>query len=344
MVRYAYCAPLAAVCLIFGATLDTAAADPVADFYRGKKITAVVPFGSGGSYGLFTQMAARHMPKHIPGNPVIVPQYMPGAGGNKATSYVYNVAARDGSYIAMVPDGLVISSVLRPNKIKYKPAEFTWIGSMERFPTVLMVRGDSGFRSIADLFKGQLILSSSGRGSQSFLTPALLRWLTGAKIKIVQGYKGVRKMMNAMERGETQGVSVGYSAWLNLKADWLKSGYIFPLVQFGVRKESDLPDTPLAIDLAKTPEAKAVTRFMASSSEIGRSFVVPPKVPGDRIAALRTAFDKMVKDPGFLAEVKKRRLIIDPAPGAQIQKAVNRAAAIDPKIAKLMRTAIFGAK
>lgn len=271
MVRYALCAPLVALCLLAGATVNPAGADGVADFYRGKTIHAIVPFGSGGSYGLFTQMASRHMPKHIPGNPVIVPQYMPGAGGNKSTSYVYNVAARDGSYMAMVPDGLVISSVLRPKKIKYKPAEFTWIGSTERMPTVLMVRGDSGFKSIDDTLKRELVLGSSGRGSQSFLAPSLLRWLTGGKFKIVQGYKGLRRVINAMERGEVQGVSVGFSAWKNLKPGWLKSGFIVPIAQFGVRKESDLPNTPLAIDLAKTPEAKAVARFMTSNAEIGRA-------------------------------------------------------------------------
>ena len=181
MIGYKRLAPFAAAFLLVG----TANADPVADFYRGKTITSVVPFGSGGSYGLFTQMAARHMPKHIPGNPSIVPKYMPGAGGNKATNYTYNVAPRDGSHMAMVPDGLVISAVIRPKKIKFKPAECTWLGSIERMPTVLMVRGDSGFKTIADLAKQEVILGSSGRRSQSFLAPATLRWMTRGKIKIV---------------------------------------------------------------------------------------------------------------------------------------------------------------
>ena len=344
MIRSGLCVAGVAMCVVAGATVSSAAADAVADFYRGKTITAVVPFGSGGSYGLFTQLASRHMPKFIPGNPTIVPQYMPGAGGNKATNYVYNVAPRDGSYIAMVPDGLVISSVLRPKKIKYKPTEFTWIGSIERAPTVLMVRRDSGFKTVSDLRDRELILGSSGRGSGTFLFPSLLRWLTSGKIKLVQGYKGVRRMMNAMEQGEVQGTTVGFSAWKNLKADWLKSGFIVPLAQFGVQKESDLPNVALAIDLAKTPEEKAVARFMASNAEIGRSFVVPPKVPADRIAALRAAFDQMVKDPAFLAEIKKRKLQINPAPGAQVQEAVARAAAAGPKLARTMRSAIFGAK
>jgi tripartite-type tricarboxylate transporter receptor subunit TctC len=271
-----------------------------------------------------------------------VPQHMPGAGGNKGTNFLYNVAPKDGSTIGMVPDGLVISSVLRPDQIKYKPAEFTWIGSVERLPTVLMIRSGGTVKSVADLASRELVVGSSGRGSGTYLFPSLLRWLTGGKVKIVQGYKGVRDMINAMERGEVQGTAVGYGAWLNLKSDWIESGYIIPLAQFGVEKEPTLPDTPLASDLGRTADAKSVARFMASNAQIGRGFVVPPRVPGDKIAALRTAFDSMLKDPAFVADLKQRNLVIKPASGAEVQQAVEEAVAIGARLGPIMRAEVFG--
>lgn len=343
MIIWAWRALVVSLCSFAAVAPFRAAADPVADFYRGRTVTAVVPFGAGGGYALYTQLLSQHMPAFIPGKPTIVPQYMPGAGGIKATNYVYNVAPKDGSLISMVPDTVVLASVLQPKSIKFKVNEFIWLGTLERVNNILAVRADSGIRTFADLDKTEAVLGSTGRGSPTFLLPSLARWLTPAKIKIVQGYKGGREMFQAMETGELMGTTISWGVWKALKGAWFRDGSAVPIMQFGLRREADLPDVPLAVDYAKTPEQKTVARFMASNTEIGRSFVVPPGVADDKVAALRDAFDRMVRDPGFI-EAAKGKILLNPASGAEVQNVVAEASALDPKIADIVRTAIFGSK
>jgi tripartite-type tricarboxylate transporter receptor subunit TctC len=334
---------LISFCSLAVAAPLSARADPVADFYRGKTVTAVVPFGAGGGYALYTQLLSQHMPRFIPGTPNIVPQYMPGAGGIKATNYVYNVAPKDGSLISMVPDTVVLASVLQPKTIKFKVNEFIWLGTLERVNNVLAVRADSGIRTFADLGRTEAVLGSTGRGSPTFLLPSLARWLSPAKMKIVQGYKGGREMFQAMETRELMGTTISWGVWKALKGDWFRNGSAVPIMQFGMRREADLPEVPLAIDLATTPEQKTVARFMASNTEIGRSFVAPPGMAAEKVTALRDAFDRMVRDPAFIAAAKGK-ILLNPASGAEVQKVVADASALDARVADIVRTAIFGGK
>lgn len=340
---------LGVACALFcGAAVGFAGpaqADEIADFYKDKQVSVIVPFGAGGGYALYTQILTRHFPKYLPGSPTMVPQYMPGAGGIKAANYVYNVAPKDGSVISMVSDSVVLASVISPKNVKYKVNEFTWIGAMERVNNILAIRKDTGIRSVADLKKTEAVMGSSGRGSPTFLLPSLVRWMEpGAKVKIVQGYKGINPMFKALEQGEINGMTVSWGAWKSLRGKWFTDGYVHAIVQFGVKREKDFPDVPLALELANTPEEKSVARFMASNAEVGRSWVVPPKVPGARVAALRKAFDAMVKDEAFIAESLKNKVMLSPASGQEVQDAVKEASAVDDKLAELVRSAIFGAK
>ena len=326
------------------ATIHAAAparADAVADFYKGKTITIVVSFGAGGAYGLYTQLLARHLSKFVPGNPTFVPNYMPGAGGIKATNYIYNVAARDGSVIGIPPDTLVLSNVLTPDKVKYKSSDFRWIGAVVRSNNVLVMRSDAA-KSMDDIAKKHTVVGGAGPGSPSIMMPLLLRWMTGGDMKVVAGYKGSGDIMIAIERGELQGAVFGWTSWKSLRGKWLESGWAVPIVQFGVEKENDLANIPLAHEITKTPEARKVVSFMSSSGAIGRSYVLPPKAPDDRLAALRTAFDKMVKDPEFLDDAKRRNAEIKPATGAWVQQKVEEAMKIDAALAETARKAVFG--
>ncbi|MPY70889.1 MAG: hypothetical protein GEU92_12455 [Alphaproteobacteria bacterium] len=339
---------LGAACAVFcGVAAGFAAsaqADAIADFYKGKQVAVIVPFGAGGGYALYTQIVTRHLPKFVPGNPTMVPQYMPGAGGVKAANYVFNVAPKDGSVISMVSDSVVLAAVISPKNVKYRVNEFTWIGTMERVNNVLAIRADTGVKTVADLAKAEAVVGSSGRGSPTYLLPSLVRWLAPeSKIKIVQGYKGINPMFLAIEQGELNGVTVSWTVFKSLRGPWFKDGFANAVVQFGTRREPDLPDVPLAIEIAKTDQQKAVARFMASNAEIGRSFVVPPGVPGARIEALRAGFDRMVQDPAFKEEAVKNGVQLTPATGANVQQAVKEASAISPELAELVRTAIFGA-
>ena len=321
-----------------------AKSDPIEDFYRGKTITSIVPFGPGGGYGIYNQIMARHLGGFIPGKPNIVPQYMPGAGGIVASNYMYNVARRDGLTMAMVSDSVALASVIDADKIRYKVNDFIWIGAIERVNNVTAVRVDSGIAHLDDLKAKSIILGGSGPGSPTSLLPALMRWLQPYNIKVVEGYEGINPMFIAMERNEIAGMTVSWTIFKSLRKTWFESGFALPIVQFGSRKEPDLPNVPLAIDIAQTPEQKAVARFLASNVDVGRSFIFPPGVADDRVASVRAAFDKMVLDPKFKEEITKAGFDLSPATGKEVQEAVAQATALDEKMIKAIQTAIGSAK
>jgi len=312
-------------------------AETVEEFYKGKTITAIVPFGPGGGYSIYTQIAARHLPKFVPGNPTVVAQHMPGAGGIGASNHVFNLARRDGTVMAMVSDSVALASVIDADKIKYKVNDFVWLGAIERVNNVMAVRADTGVKSFDDLASKEIALGASGPGSPTSLLPALLRWMSPAKLKTVEGYPGISQMFAAVERSEVAGMTVSWTIFKSLKGDWFKNGTMVPVVQFGSVKESDLQNVPLANDIARTPEQKAVSRFMASNVDVGRSFILPPGVPADRVAALRAAFDRMVTDAAFKEEITKAGFELSPATGQQVQDAVALATRIDDKLAETIR-------
>ena len=332
-----------ALAVIAGAQ-SAAAADAVEDFYKGKTVNSVVPFGPGGGYATYSQIVQRHLGRHIPGSPQIVLQFRPGAGGIVASNYLYNTAPRDGLTIAMVSDSVALASVIEADRIKYKVNEFVWLGAIERVNNVLGVRADSGVRTAGDLLKTEVILGSSGTGSPTFLLPALLRWLAPMKVRTIEGFSGIPPMFLAIERKEIHGTTVSWSIFKTLRKEWFASGYMVPVIQFGSQKEKDLPNVALSIDLAKTPQQQTVARFMASNVDVGRSFVVPPGVPAERVAALRGAFDRMVKDPAFVDDMAKAGFDLSPATGQEVQEAVAQATRLDAETAAIIRDTISKAK
>ena len=332
-----------ALCLILVAKLD-AHADDVETFYKGKNLTSVVPFGPGGGYATYSQIMARHFGRFVPGQPQIVLQFRPGAGGIVASNYLYNAAPRDGSVMAMVSDAVALASVIDADKTKYNVNEFIWLGAIERVNNVLAVRADSGVREVRDMLKTEVIVGSSGAGSPTGLLPALLRWLAPYKLRTIEGFSGINPMFLAIERNEISGATVSWTIFKTLRKQWFETGYAVPIVQFGSVKEKDLPNVPLAVDLAHTPEQKAVARFMASNVDVGRSFIVPPGVPAERVAALRGAFDRMVKDRAFIDDITKAGFDLSPATGLQVQEAVAQATKLDAELAKVISETISRAK
>ena len=317
-----------------------AEAQSVAEFYKDKTITAIVPFGPGGGYSIYTQILARHLPKFVPGQPQIVAQHMPGAGGILASNHVYNVAKRDGTVLATVSDSVVLASVIDADKVKYNVNDFIWIGAIERVNNVLAVRADTGVTTFDDLGSIEIVHGASGPGSPTSLLPALLRWLAPVKIKTVEGYPGISQMFAALESREISAMTVSWTIFKSLKKDWFEQKFLRPIVQFGTTRDADLPDVPLAVDLAATPDQKAVARFMASNVDVGRSFILPPQVPAERVEALRTAFDRMVRDPAFLADIDKAGFQMSPATGREVQEAVALASRIEPPLAQMIRNIV----
>jgi tripartite-type tricarboxylate transporter receptor subunit TctC len=321
-----------------------AAANDVEQFYKGRTITSVVPFGPGGGYAIYSQIMARHLGKFIPGSPQIVLQYRPGAGGMVASNYVYNVAPRDGSVMAMVSDAVALAAVTDAEKAKYKVNEFIWLGAIERVNNVLAVRSDTGVRAFRDLLRTEVAVGGSGAGSPTSLLPALLRWLEPVKIKTIDGYTGINPMFIAIERNEIAGATVSWTIFKTLRRPWFESGFLTPIVQFGSVKEKDLPNVPLALELARTEEQRAVARFMASNVDVGRSFILPPGAPADRIQALRAAFDRMVKDPAFVEDITKAGFELSPASGAAVQQAVAQATKLDAGLTRIVQDMVSRAK
>jgi tripartite-type tricarboxylate transporter receptor subunit TctC len=318
------CSAFGLLALLVLAMPTAARAQSVAQFYSGKTINILIGAGEGGAYSLYGQLAAEYLRKLVPGNPTVIVQSMPGAGGIKTTDYLANVAPKDGTALGMLLDLAAATQVLQPRAVRYDLSKFSVVGSFVTDNPVVMVRGDTGVRSFADLKKKSIIVGASGKGSQTYVHPALLKDVLGADIKIVTGYRGSADISLALERGEVQAQSATWVSWQARHIDWIKQGQIIPIVQVGLKKEPDLADVPLMLDLATADEDRQVLELMSSGSQIGRALFAPPGVPADRIAALRTAFDTMVNDPGFREAAAKRKLVITPTRGDEVQGIVQK--------------------
>jgi tripartite-type tricarboxylate transporter receptor subunit TctC len=317
-----------------------AAADAVADFYKGKTVTITVGADAGGSTSHYALLVSDHLARHLPGNPNVVVQHMPGAGGIRAHNFVFNAAAKDGTNLLMPIDTMVVSELLYPEGIKYKSDQFSWIGTIVQTNAVLAVRGDTGVKTFDDLKTKPVIMASAGKGSQMSLVPAMLNGLMGTKMKVVTGYSGSAKSLLSIEQNETHGATITWGSWKLQRADWFKSGFMVPIVQLGLYKEPDLPSVPMAHDLVSDPGDKQIVQLMSTLSPLGRGLAGPPRMPRDRLMALRAALDRVVKDPEFLNEAEKRKLPINPLSGAEVEKVVGTVVAMSPDLLKKAQRAI----
>ncbi|HEX9903727.1 MAG TPA: hypothetical protein VGA77_02065 [Propylenella sp.] len=324
----------------------TATADPIADTYRGRTVTILFGYSVGGTYGQYSLLISEFLSKHIPGNPNVITQSMPGAGGLKATNYAYNVLPKDGLGLFMPPDSLIVSQLLRPDAARYEADGFTWLGNVVESNSVIVVTRRSGIRTFEDAMKREVVMSSTGTGSQTFLIPKMLNGVFDTKFKIIMGYKGSQGSTHAMELGEVHGVSLTWLTLIKNRANWFDDSphptKAIPIVQVGFRKEADLKDVPLASEIAKTKEDRQIVNFVASLGPIGRGLVVPPGVSKDLIVALRKAFDGMIKDPAFIAAANKRGLRVEPKTGAEVQQIVSEVLEISPDVVARARKAILG--
>jgi tripartite-type tricarboxylate transporter receptor subunit TctC len=327
-----FSAILGFVSVLTAAIASPAAAQSASPFYAGKTVNILVGAGEGGAYSIYGQLAAEYLRKLLPGNPTVIVQSMPGAGGIKATDYLANVAPKDGTALGMLLDLAAATQMLQPRAVRYDLSKFSVIGSFVTDNPVVMVRGDTGVRNFAEFKDKQIIVGASGRGSQTYIHPALLRDVLGAKIKIVTGYRGSSDISLALERGEVQAQSATWVSWLARHADWIKQRQIVPIVQVGLKKERDLPEVPLMLELATADEDRQVLEFMSSGSQIGRALFAPPGVPADRIAELRAAFDAMIKDRAFQEAAAKRKLVIAPTPGAEVQTIIQKVVSYAPAV------------
>ena len=313
------------------------------DFFSGKTISILLGSGKGGAYALYGQLAGEYLRKRIPGNPTVVVQTMTGAGGIKASDYLANVAPKDGTTLGILLDLAAATQMLQPRSVRYDLSKMPVIGSFVTDNPVLMVRADAGIRSFADLKTRSIIVGASGKGSQTYIHPALLKDILGANIKIVTGYRGSTDITLAMERGEVQAQSATWISWKARQSAWISEGRIIPLVQVGLKKEDDLTQVPLMLELATSDPDRQVLEFMSSGSQIGRALFAPPGVPADRVSILRAAFESMVKDPAFLQDAAKRNLVVKPTSGPAVQTIIQNVVSYPPAVIERAR-AISGVK
>ena len=331
---------LAAVA-IFAIALATgsgANADSVEDFYKNKTLTIVVGFGAGGSYGIYGRLLANAMRKYVPGNPAVTPQFMPGGGSLKAINYLYNAAPQDGTYIGMGIPQLAFNQLIFTKGIKFDMRHFSYIGRLADDEVVFMVRSDApGGGTVAGAKERQVVVGGSGKGTHTYMIPAAMNRLVGTKFKIVLGYKGAEAEWLAMERNEIQGMTGAWLNWQSAKQDWIDKKFIRPIVVVGMSPNPDLPNVPLLIDLAVNASDRQVLEFISSPTQIGRSVLAPPNVPAARVAVLRAAFQKAVKDKDFLAGAEKVSLPVRAASGDEIQAAVQKVLSSSPELVKRVK-------
>jgi tripartite-type tricarboxylate transporter receptor subunit TctC len=298
-----------------------ARADAVADFYKGKNVNLIVSYGPGGGYDVYARVLARHMGKHIPGNPNIVVQNMPGAGSMRGTNYLYNVAPKDGTAFGTFARNMPLVGVLKTSKnIQFDPAKFTWLGSSSSYANdayLLLMRKDAKVKSIEDARRPggpPIILGSTAEGASSDAIGVVQRDMLGFNIKLVPGYTDSGVLFLAIERGEVDGRNVGLSAVLSNKPEWLKpGGPMRVLLQFARKtRHPDFPDAPTARELARTPEDRNVIEMLELPYFFARPYAAPPGVPADRAKALQKAFLDTHKDPAYIADAKKLNIDVSP--------------------------------
>lgn len=308
-----------------------AQANPVADFYRGKTVNVLIGVGVGGEYDLQARLVARHIGKHIPGNPTVVPQNMTGAGGLRMANYLYTVAARDGTFIGMIANSFPALQAAGLPGVQFDAGKMQWLGTIAPVVETMAVWHTTGIKSIEDVRKRETVAGASGRGAITYTYPALMNELLGTRFKIVTGYTGGNQINLAMERGEVEARNNTWSSWKATKAAWLAEKKIVVIAQAGP-KAADL-DAPSLEELARNAEDRQLIALVMSGARLGRPFATNADVPPERVAALRAAFAATMKDPEFLAEAKSLGFEVNPVLGEAMQKIVEQVLATPRPVA-----------
>jgi tripartite-type tricarboxylate transporter receptor subunit TctC len=316
----------AIACIVaLGLPLPVDAQDAVAEFYKGKQVAITVGFGSGGSASLYSQVLARHMGRHMPGNPNFFVQHMPGAGGLLVTNNSANNAPRDGTVFTITDRAVPLEPLLGNPNAKFDARRFGWIGNANVEYTTCIAWHTARVKTLADAFTHELVVAGTGAEATAVIFPKAVNKLLGTKIKVVLGYPGSTEILLAMERGEAEGFcAIGWTFVKLRKGDWLRDKKINVLFQMALRKHPEIPDVPFIPDLAKTPEDRQVFEFLFTPQEFGRAFFAPPDVPPARLAALRQAFERTLKDRAFLDDADKAGLEIQYVAGDVVQKQIER--------------------
>ena len=336
---------VAATVAAAGLATQASAQPAVEQFYKGKTVELIIGYPPAGSNDTYARALTRHLGKHIPGRPAVVPKNMPGAGSFLAVNNVYSVAPKDGTVLAIGAPTLALDERLGTANVRFKTAELGFVGRIDSLINIVFMWHTSKVKTFADAQKYESTLSGTGAGSTVSIYPTVMNNVFGTKFKLIMGYKGSAAAQLAVERGEVEGHSTSWTAVKVGHPDWWPKKRISILVQFGLVRHPELPAIPTAVDLARNDEEKQVLSAILAASEVGTAFFTTPGVPPERLTALRRAFDATMKDPEFLADAKKIKLTVGPMSGEALQKLIANVSSLSPEmLAKVRKAYVTGAK
>jgi tripartite-type tricarboxylate transporter receptor subunit TctC len=314
---------------------DAATAQSANPYYAGKQIRMVIASGVGGGYDVYARFLARHLPRHIPGNPAIVSQNMPAASGLAATNWAYSAAApRDGTAIVATFNALLDDPLYGSPVARFDPLRFAAVGSIARQQTVCATWHMSRIKTLDQARQQEVTVSATGASGDRATMPRILNALLGTKFKVISGY-GTTESMLAVERGEVDGMC-GVS-WSTLKVsnpDWVQNDRLTIMIQAGARPQAGLPNVPLVVDQASNAEDRRLIELLFFPQEMGRPFIMPPDTPKELVNTIRRAFDATMKDPAFLAEARKSLFDVDPLTGEEMERILRQAYATPKELVK----------
>jgi tripartite-type tricarboxylate transporter receptor subunit TctC len=311
----------AATALVLGALcLKPVNAD---EFYKGKTIKLYIGSGPGGGYDLFGRLVARHIGKHLPGNPTVTPQNMPGAGSILATNYIYNVAAKDGLSLAIGSPSLTLIAALQTPGVRFKTEKLNWIGRISPNINVTVTQRGSPVKTIDDARKQETLIAAISATSPLTLASQVMNGTAGTRFKLVRGYADSAATLLAMERGEVDGTTASWATLKSTKSEWLKTGAVNLLVQYALRRSRELKDVPAATEAATSTDDKRLLSLFVSGADVGYAIFTSPDVPQERIEILRAAFAQMTLDPAFKEDSEKWGIELEPMAGGDLQTMIE---------------------
>jgi len=308
--------------LVLGAM--PAGAQPAAEPFASKNLSLIVGFGPGGGYDLWGRTVARHIGKHLPGKPSVVPQNMPGAGSYVAASHIYNAAPKDGTVLGIIARDAALGPLSGAPGARFDATKLSWLGSPTKEHNVCIAFHTAQVKDVKQLRDTQLILGDTGPGTGTRSYPKVLNDLLGFKFKLVSGFRSSADVFLAMERGEVDGICESLDSVNQRKPDWIANKTVNVLLQAGAEPHPSLKGVPNVFDLARNDEERRVLEFLYAGQGIGRPFVAPPDLPSERLKMLRDAFNATMKDPEFIADVKRNKFDLEPEDGEHLTALINK--------------------
>jgi tripartite-type tricarboxylate transporter receptor subunit TctC len=323
-----------------------ALADPIADFYRNNQVSIIVGYGPGGGYDLYARLVARHLGKHIPGEPAMIVQNLPGAGSLRAANYIYTTASKDGTAIATFARNMSVMGILGGHaSVRFDPRKFTWLGSTSSYQNeayILWVRKDSPIKNLEDARRPggpEIVIGGTADGSTDTDVAMLIKQTVGINLRVVRGYPGSAEINLAVERGEVGGRFIGTSAVASTLPGWLRpDGPVRPLLQFArTTRLPEFADVPTAREVARDERSRQLIELAEIPYMLSRPFVAPPGVPAERAKALQRAFVEKAEDPDFLAEAEKLHADVSPVGATEAMQMIERLASAPADLKEAMR-------